>query len=120
MLTRLRVLCCAFVLLVAAGAAGCQAKPATQASGAPVTLVITLANGGVSPNAEVIHVGVGATVTMKITTDRDDIIHVHGFDMEVPVKAGTTTEKSFVANAIGRVEVETHSPTKTVAYLDIA
>ena len=46
------------------------------------------------------------TVTVRVSSDVADEVHVHGYDKSVPVAAGGTGEVSFVANIPGVFEVE--------------
>ncbi|MGH9266129.1 MAG: hypothetical protein ACRD1D_15710 [Acidimicrobiales bacterium] len=45
-------------------------------------------------------------VTVRVTSDVADEIHVHGYDKTAPVAAGATAEVGFVANIPGVFEVE--------------
>ncbi|MEN0069657.1 MAG: hypothetical protein AAGC63_01485 [Propionicimonas sp.] len=62
-------------------------------------------------------VGKGDTVEFVITSDRDDEIHVHGVDLEIPVAAGETVTEQVVMEATGRFEVESHHPELLIVQL---
>jgi hypothetical protein len=94
--------------------------PASATPDDAVVIDIALENGTVSPNGRKIDVRKGQTVTLKITTDHDDEVHVHGdYDIELEVRPGTPMTKSFVADKTGSVEVESHHPEKIIAILNI-
>lgn len=91
---------------------------ATAASG-PVTIEVTIANGKVTPPTTAYNVSKGATVTLSITSDAADTVHVHGYEIEKPIAAGTTTVITFVADRTGRYEIETHTVVATIATLNV-
>ncbi len=49
-------------------------------------------------------------VTLEVASEVDGILHVHGYEEELELTAGKTTEKTFEANMTGAFEVETHDP----------
>jgi heme/copper-type cytochrome/quinol oxidase subunit 2 len=65
-----------------------------------------------------IAVPVGETVTLLITSDIDDQVHIHGYDLFVDLEAGVTAEVSFAADIPGVVEIETHEGALVVATLE--
>ena len=62
----------------------------------------------------------GQTVTLEVTTDHDDEVHVHGdYNIELEVVSGMSMTKSFVADKTGSVEIESHHPEKIIAILNV-
>lgn len=138
-----RILPLAAVLVLLAGCAGAPASPTdsgspliTPASGAPSaaptlaspstaptpgvqTITIQLADGKVSPNGARIDLQQGQTFVLDITSDRDDEVHVHGFDKEIEVTAGQHLTVQMVADRTGRYEVESHHPEMLIVVLQI-
>lgn len=51
-------------------------------------------------------IGLGETVTVRVTSDTADQIHVHGYDVHGDVAAGETGEVTFTADVPGVWEVE--------------
>lgn len=90
----------------------------TTASG-PVTIDVTIANGKVTPAATTDNVSLGATVTINVTSDAADTVHVHGYEIEKEITASTKTVITFVADKTGRYEVETHTVEATIATLNV-
>jgi hypothetical protein len=45
-----------------------------------------------------------------VTSDHDDELHAHGFNKEVPLKAGQPTTLDLTTTQPGIYEVETHEP----------
>jgi hypothetical protein len=52
----------------------------------------------------------GGQVNLNVKSDITDEVHVHGYDIEKPVKAGGTVNFNFKANQDGVYEVEVHKP----------
>ncbi|MBA8795325.1 FtsP/CotA-like multicopper oxidase with cupredoxin domain [Friedmanniella endophytica] len=92
---------------------------ASSSASAPVVITIKLVDGTVSPNGSKIDVRRGQTVRLDITSDHDDEVHVHGFDIEIPVTANTPVTKEFVADQPGSVEIESHEPEKIIAIMNV-
>lgn len=87
---------------------GASAGPAPAPVGPTVrTISITVRGGQVTGETGRITVPLGTPVTVSVTSDVADEIHVHGYDRkgEVPV-AGGTGSVSFTATTPGIFEVE--------------
>ncbi|RRD47421.1 hypothetical protein [Tessaracoccus sp. OH4464_COT-324] len=97
-MSRLLIICCAALLALC----GCN-SPAAE----PVTVELTVPTGGL-PETIVQEVPVGAEVTFKVTTATDDVVHIHGYEIEFPTKADEPVTKIFTANMAGAYEVESH------------
>lgn len=98
---------------------GCAIGVTTTVAPPPARVTITLADGGAEPNGERIDLVRDQLLILTITSDRDDEIHVHGFDLEIPVAAGQTVTEEIVMDRVGRFEVESHEPVLTVLVLQI-
>jgi len=83
------------------------------------TIAITLKNGAVSPNGDRVDLNKGEPFVLDITADRDDEVHVHGFDEEIEVKAGDHKKVEMTADRTGRFEVESHHPEMLIVVLQI-
>ena len=59
------------------------------------------------------------TVTVRVSSDVADEIHVHGYNKTAPVAAGGTGEVSFVANIPGVFEVEFEKSGKLLFTLEV-
>ncbi len=103
------------VALLALG--GCAGGPG--ATGDRIVVEIELAQGNVAPLGERIDVRKGQEIELRITSDRADQLHIHGFDTTLQIVAGQPQTHTFVADRTGRYEIETHSPTLTVVILQI-
>ncbi|MFB8089720.1 hypothetical protein [Streptomyces sp. NPDC055992] len=72
------------------------------------TVDITLKGGKVSPAPGRTEIKKGRTVRLRVRSDRDDTLHVHGYDKEAELPAGRTVTVTFTADRTGLFEVETH------------
>ena len=89
---------------------------ASTTSGAVVAIVIK--DGKVVPQGRRVDVKVGAPVTLKITSDADEEIHVHSDpEHEYEVKAGESLDETFSIDTPGQVAVEAHHLDVTIVQL---
>lgn len=79
---------------------------------------ISIKDGKVTPRGERVEVARGKKITLLVTSDADEEIHVHS-DPEhtYQVKAGGSIEKSFTIDTPGQVAVEAHHLDATIVQL---
>jgi hypothetical protein len=68
----------------------------------------------VTPAPAQVELPIGQTLTLVVTSDHDDELHAHGFEVEVPLKAGVPTSVTLTGKEAGVFEVETHEPALTL------
>jgi hypothetical protein len=90
----------------AAGTSAAGASPAGTAE--TRRLAVTLAGGQVSGDVGRVPVPAGEQVTLAITSDVADEVHVHGYDLTAALTPGQPTELTFAATIPGVFEVELH------------
>jgi hypothetical protein len=102
------------VVAVVAGLtlAGCGSSdgsdPGTP-SGSDVVVDIAVKDGTVDPVAERVGVRVGQKVTLHLTSDADEEIHVHTVpEREDVLSPGADIERSFTVRSPGVVAIEAH------------
>lgn len=94
--------------------AALTATPTTAPASTPAapdpgtTLEISVRDGKVSPAPGRAEIKKGRTVRLKVRSDHDDTLHVHGYDKEARLPAGRTVTLTFTADRTGLFEVETH------------
>ncbi len=93
--------------------------PSTAPTPAVRTITIELKNGRVTPSGDRVELTRGEPFVLDITSDRDDEVHVHGFDEEIEVKAGDHKKVELTADRTGRFEVESHHPELLIVVLQI-
>jgi hypothetical protein len=93
------------------GAPATSSAPTTsaQASSPPGQRVeVTVAGGQVRGDTGRVEVGAGEEVTLAITADVADEVHVHGYDLTAGVTPDEPAELTFAATIPGVFEVELH------------
>ena len=85
------------------------ATSATEAAGP--TASITVKDGEPVGGVAQIEVTEGDQVSIQVTSDADGAVHVHGYEIEKPIKAGQTVTVAFAADITGGFEVEQHFET---------
>ncbi|WKV76409.1 cupredoxin domain-containing protein [Streptomyces sp. PCS3-D2] len=72
------------------------------------TVTITVRGGKVSPAPARTELRRGERVALRVTSDRADTLHVHGYDKELALPAGQEATLILTADRTGLFEVETH------------
>lgn len=111
---------CAALLLLAGCGGSTDDEPAadraTPAAGAVVD--IRIKDGEVTPQGGRVEVKVGQEVTLNITSDADEEIHVHSDpEHSYEVAPGGPVTESFTLTTPGQVAVEAHHLDVTVVQL---
>jgi len=88
-----------------------SATQASSSSAAPTAdlgqiVAITVAGGKVTGPQGRVKVAKDATVTLRVTSDVADEIHLHGYDKKADVPQGGTADLTFRADLTGVFEVE--------------
>ncbi|MFD6378652.1 hypothetical protein ACFWFS_17125 [Streptomyces albidoflavus] len=83
-------------------------KPGERTAPPARTVELTVAGGRVTPPVGRTEVNRGDRVTLKVRSDRDDTLHVHGYDKAKKLTADRTATLTFTADRTGLFEVETH------------
>ncbi len=104
------------------------ASPSASPSETPVPMPsvnvqlveISLKDGKATPNGDRLTVDKGTILRLEITSDHDDEVHVHGYDIEIPVKAGAKVTKDITLDQVGRFEIESHEPALTIVQLVVS
>lgn len=92
----------------------------TTSAPGPATVQIEVTIGVDSGPDRVETVAVGTEVTLVVTAgDADDEVHVHTIDLEQEVAAGETTTLTFVVDAVGEIEVESHITEEVLLVIDV-
>jgi hypothetical protein len=91
----------------AAGATSAAASP-SPAPSVDKEVVFTVTKRKASPPTSRVEVAKGAAVRITVTSDEPDELHVHGYDLELPLAAGAPGSITLRADRTGLFEVETH------------
>ena len=118
-----RALPYAVCVLVLAGAGACSSAapqagpggtPGVASTGSVKRLAVTITGTTVTPAPAQVDLPLGSTLELVVTSDHDDELHAHGFDVEESLKAGVPTTLRLTGKEAGSYEVETHDPALTL------
>ena len=105
-----------------AGASATEETP--QADGPSVEtaqrIEVEVAGGQVAGDTGRVPVAVGTQVTLVVTSDAADDVHVHGYDLTADLAPGTPAEISFDATIPGVFEVELHEAGTALLALQVS
>jgi len=99
---------------------GCGSSDAgsSGSSHEPVVVDIAIKDGKVTPQGDRVDAKVGQKITLHITSDADEEVHVHSEpEHEYEVGPGDDVEKSFSIKTPGQVAVEAHHLDVTIVQL---
>ena len=74
------------------------------------TIAITVQGKNVTPAPSRVEMTSSQTLRLVVTSDHDDELHAHGFDVEKQLVAGQPTTVDLTGAPPGLYEVETHDP----------
>jgi hypothetical protein len=106
-------------------AAPTSTATATSAPNGPTptptqTIRIGYADGTVTGDTGRVHVALGSTVALVVTSSVADEVHLHGYDKKVDVPANGTATLTFTATIPGVFEVELEKLSKTLVMLEVS
>ena len=108
-------------VLLALPLAACSNDSGSSGEGAPITIQITEADGKVTASEDLVTAKTGQRITLEVTSDVADEIHVHSVpDHEFEVRPGKEETFTFAVNTPGTVEVESHGLEQTILKLEIS
>ena len=109
----------------AAPAISPSAKGSASASGSAtptqkvVEIRVSVADGKVTPKPRRVEVDQDSQVRLLVTSDVDDELHIHGYEVEAELEAGRPTTVEFPATQQGLFEVETHETELELLQLEV-
>jgi plastocyanin len=104
------------------------APPIREATPVPVAVAIAqpektfdlvVKNGKLASGPANMKVRVGEQVTLRIQSNANDELHVHGYDLKMRIKAGDTATLQFAATRSGRFELELHRKHTPLGALEV-
>ena len=86
-----------------------SSSPVTTSAGPKARVLTIIVRGGkASGDTDRVAVPLNTPVTINVTSDAADEVHVHGYDKETQIPAGGTSSVAFTADIPGVFEVELH------------
>lgn len=95
------------------------AAPTEPAAPVPQVVELTVKNKALASGPAVLSVLEGTPVTLRITVDHHDELHLHGYDLTLKLPSGQAGELSFVADRSGRFEYELHHAHVVLGVLEV-
>lgn len=93
------------------------------AAAEPRVIELSLRNGQLPEDQRVVRVQQGDDVTLRWTSDRPLMVHLHGYDLERNLSPGAPVLMQFAVRATGRFPIEIHGSSqgdeRTVGYLEV-
>jgi hypothetical protein len=84
-----------------------------------VEIAVAVTDGKVEPKPRRVDVAKDSQVRLIVTSDVDDELHVHGYEVEAELEAGRPTTVELVADQTGIFEVETHESELELLQLEV-
>jgi heme/copper-type cytochrome/quinol oxidase subunit 2 len=81
--------------------------------------ILEIRGGKLVNDSDSLRVNQGDNVAIKVTSDKADELHLHGYDKEVELEAGVPVELSFKADKSGRFVIELHKSDTEIAALEV-
>jgi hypothetical protein len=95
-----------------------SAAPSDEPSDAGVVVDIRIADGKATPQGDRVEATVGEPITLRITSDADEEIHVHSEpEHSYEVAPGDSVTETFTIDTPGQVAVEAHHLDVTIVQL---
>lgn len=106
--------------LVACGEASNTGSASSANNGAGLVVNVTIAHGTVTPANATLEAKVHQPITVRITSDAADELHVHSVpDHKFQVAAAPDQTFQFSVDVPGNVDVELHHLDKTIATIQV-
>jgi plastocyanin len=86
------------------------AQTSTQSTPATRRIDITVKGKQVTPTPAVVNINVGESLTIAVTSDHNDQLHAHGFEIEKDIKAGHPLVITVRGAQPGVYDIELHNP----------
>ena len=100
------------------GAGSGSSSPSADTEQA-VEISVAVTDGKVEPKPRRVEVAKDSQVRLIVTSDVDDELHVHGYEVEAELEAGRPTTVELVADQTGIFEVETHESELELLQLEV-
>ncbi|OBG27077.1 hypothetical protein [Mycobacterium sp. 852002-51057_SCH5723018] len=97
-----------------------QGQPQGQSPAGGPVVDVTIAKGQVTPTNTTLQAKVGQPITLRVTSDAADELHVHSTpDHKFQVAAAPNQTFQFSVDVPGNVEVELHHLDRTIATIQV-
>lgn len=109
----------AWVAALACGLVACGGST-DKSPAAPLVIDVTIAHGQVTPANATLQAKVRQQITLHVTSDATDELHVHSTpDHKFPIAAAPNQTFEFAVDVPGNVAVELHHLDRTIATIQV-
>lgn len=115
----IRTVTAPLALLAVLGVLAVLAVPDAPAAPKPTTVTITVVKGRPVGGIKRPTVKKGTVVRFVVRADRGESVHLHGYDVDKPVRHGKPTVIQIRTRIPGRFELELHAPDSLLARLTV-
>jgi hypothetical protein len=98
---------------------GSSTSSSTARAPAATLIELTVAGGQVAGGVKHVQVDVGKSVTIRITSDVAEELHLHGYDLKRDLTPGSPVELTFTADIPGVFDIELEHSGLKVADLQV-
>lgn len=123
-----RILAAAWAVVLACALVACGGSSPTTTAGSPpsgstapgLMIDVTIANGQVTPANATLQAKVKEQITLRITSDVTDELHVHSVpDHKFQIAAAPNQTFQFSVDVPGTVDLELHHLKRTIATIQV-
>ncbi len=93
--------------------------PALPATPTPQVYSLVVSKGRLVSGPGLIQVHAGDAVTLEVTSDQPDELHLHGYDLHLKLLPGEPGRLSFTASHSGRFDYELHHAQLELGALEV-
>jgi hypothetical protein len=93
--------------------------PAASTAAEPRTFDLQIRGGRMAGGPSTLTVGQGELIVLHVISDREDELHVHGYDLALKLRANTAGSLAFQADRSGRFDVELHHGGGEIAAIEV-
>jgi hypothetical protein len=115
----LTVLVCAGLWLVLRPPPAAPVAAAAPSVLTDKTFEFTVRDGKLASGPASLHVRQGEQVTLRIESNANDELHVHGYDLKLAIKGGDPATLHFTASRSGRFGIELHKRHTELGALEV-
>ena len=94
-------------------------EPTTTEPAAPRTIVLVVDQGRPRGGIKRPTLDKGEKVVLVVKADAGESVHMHGYDLEMPVTPGKPMRIPLTATIPGRFELELHHPDSLLAVIEV-
>lgn len=85
----------------------------------PLRIELRIQQGQRVEGPEMIRVRQGERLSLRVLSDQDDELHLHGYDLRLVLRGNVPAQLDFTAQHSGRFEYELHGAHRTLGTLEV-